>query len=724
MTNDLFSTLYRLRHCRNVPTTVADLPDPAQRPALIAVRDALGKGDALPAEHHFQSLLALPAASLEHAVLDDSVKLMHDLECWHGKTTLSLLHQWVLQCPMSIWPRVFEIMYWQARLIELRIVQAQSGRPLPPDGWHDLSIVMHLIHQQAMGVLGQSALDWRVAQLLLSVELVTDAPEWVEAWCSGERSISLPDRELLLDSASPRLEDMGIDIAWWPELPRQRPELFHTDGSDLQALGIQLSSRWLYLGVKASPYGFCCLQQSAASHLMWLPEPPAGLQKTLGALAQKRGLTSDDINAINSLFWQEDVYALIRQDSAQQVIAARIRDDLRHRPLSPPVRGNFMNLLMGRWDEENVPLRYIGVREWASWQRYRCATKLLKQPTEAINDHRLAQLVRLWVTHGRQAIWCRPLIEAKRHHSAVAAVLYGAMCDNGWAGLERDANKAEAWYRYAMELAPPEGIYAFGATDCMSEPFSQALLLLTESDGQETALWHMLCFAADAGYSDAQYRRGLFMSIAPRSYLIDDAEQWLMASLRDDHIDTFVAHYHLGILYAGRIKGVDLKDISTSSETPLAYRSLFHFMAFLQLFLDHADIPWRDEDYQQIERAMFHAVDVLCLHPELQPMFLQPLHRMLVNFRDTVRLTAGFTMLAYLYGREDSPMPHFDMAVRMIEGVRQLFPHIESVQVVHEILRQQSDGCRRRFDQIAATATADDLPGCNTITPPAPLNPF
>ncbi|WP_414502048.1 hypothetical protein [Zymobacter sp. IVIA_5232.4 C2] len=724
MTYDLFSTLYRLRHCRNVPRTVADLPDPAQRPALVAVRDALGKGEVLPAEHYFQALLALPAAELEHAVLDDSVRFLRELECWHGKATLTLLHEWALQCPMSIWPRVFEIMYWQARLMELRIAYAQAGRALPSEPWHDLSIVMHLVHLQSLSVLGLSALDWRVAQLLLSIELIADAPDWVEAWCEGNGPVTLPDRDLLLENASLRLEGLGIDMAWWPELPHHRPALFQRDDHDVQAMGMQLSSRWLFVGLKASPYGFCCLHQLAVSHLTWLPEVPAGLQKTLGALAQQRGLTDDDINEINSLFWQDEVYALIRQGSAQRTIVARIRDDLRHRPLSPAVRGNLVGMLMDCWERQDSSLRYIGVREWAQWQRYRCATMLLALPDDAINEKRLARLVELWVRQGKQAVWCRPLIEAKRHHSALAAVLYGAMCDNGWAGLERDVDKADAWYRYAVELAPPDGIQAFNATNCMSEPFSQALLLLSEQDGQETALWHMLCFAADAGYSDAQYRRGLFMSVAPGAFSIDDAEPWLLASLRDDHIDTFVAHYHLGILYAGQIKSVALEDIATTSETPLAYRSLYHFMAFLQLFLDHTEVPWRDEDYQQIERAMFHSVDVLCRHPELQPAFLQPLHRMLVNFRDDVRLTAGFTMLAYLYGREDSPMRHFDMAVRMIEGVRQLFPQIESIQVVHELLREQSENGQRRFDQIAAMATADDLPGCSTITPPAPLNPF
>lgn len=723
MTHDLFSTLYRLRHCLHVPVTEADLPDPAKRPAIIAVRDALGAGEALPAEHHFQALLALPPAELERSITDDCVRLMHELECWHGKKTLAILHDWAQQCPMSVWPRVLEIMYWNARLAELRFYQ--GARPLPSDPWHDLSIVMHLIYVQALSILGQSPLDWKIAQQMLAIELITDQPEWVDDWCDGDASVTLPERELLLSYASSNAVEMGLEEAWWPELPSQPPAVLqNSDKGDLQALGLQLSSRWLAVGVKTSPYGFSCLQQTAVSHVLWLPVVPSSLQKTLGALAQKMSLANDDANAINSLFWQEDIHALIRQDYQQKEIVTQVKDALRHQPLSNFVRINLLNALLDWWESRDPSSWNIGARAWAQWQCYRCAMKLLNQPAEDFTEQRMVRLVRLWAAYGKQAIWCRPIIEARRHNSALAAVLYGAMCDNGWAGLKQDAEKAEAWYRYAVELAPPGGVNAFGATDCMSEPFSRALLLLSDADGKDVELEHLLAFAADAGYSDAQYRRGLFMSIAPERFDSDEAEQWLLASIREDHIDTFVAHYHLGILYAGRISDVDVEQLSSTSETSLASRAMYHFIAFLQMFLDNAEASWRDEDYQQIERAMFHAVDYLCKHPELQPMYLQPLHHLLITFRDEVRLTAGFTMLAYLYGREDSPMPHFDMAVRMIEGVRQLFPQIESVQVIHGMLRRQSQRSEIRFDQIAATATADDLPGCSTITPPEPSNPF
>lgn len=723
MTHDLFSTLYRLRHCWRVPSTAASLPVPAQRPAIIAVRDALGKGEVLSAEHHFQALLALPAAELERTVIKDSAVLMHDLECWHGSETLGLLHEWALQCPMSVWPRVLELMYWQARLVELRFYQAQSGRALPEDVWHDVSILMSLIHQHAFALLGKSALDWRIAQLLLSVELTLNAPEWAEAWCDG-LTASLPDQALLVDYASPQLLNMGLEKAWWPDLPHQRPALLQVDEDDLPAQGLRLSSRWLYVGLKASPYGYSCLQQTAVSHLLWLPETPAGLQKTLVALAQTLSLEAEDINAINSLFWQEDIYALIRQDSPQHLIAERIHDYLHHRPLSPAVRSTLICRLMDSWDNREPSSFKCVTQARVQWHRYRCAQQLLKQPAEALTEQQLIRLVKLWVAHGKKAVWCRPLIEAKRHDSALAAVLYGIMCDNGWAGLQRSPLIAKAWYEYAVTLAPPEGTKGFGVADAMSEPFSRALLLLSEEEGREEEFWHVLCFAAEAGYSDAEYRRGLFMSIGPESFCIEDAEKWLMKSLRDGQIDTFVAHYHLGLLYAGRINGVDMEKITSVLSKPFSEHAMYHFMAYLQLFFDQAEAPWREEDYQQIERAMFQAVDVLCTSPEVHSLYLQPLHRMLIRFRDEVRLTAGFTMLAYLYGREDSPIPHFDMAVRMIEGIRQLFPSIESVKSVHGLLRQQSDSLRRRFDQIAATAMADELPGCTTITPPTPPNPF
>ena len=726
MTYDFFSTLYRRCLGGQASSTAADQPDPAQRPALVAIRDALGKGDVLPAEQHFQALLALPAAALERTVCNDSLTLLSELERWHGKETLSLLHEWALQCPMSIWPRLLELAYWCGRLIGLRLEYAQKEQPLPSEPWNTLSIANHVIYLQAMALLGQSELDWHIAQLLLSVELITGPPEWVEAWCGGVGSVTLPDRNHLLDTATLELEQVGIDNAWWPALPPERPALLQYKASDLQSMAPQLNSRWLRIGLHASPYGYCCLHQMAASRFDWLPEAPAALHKTLIALARSQGLSNDDINALDSLFWQEDVDVLMRSGASPRDIQTRITDYLHHRPLSPQARTNFICLLIDHWENVASASRYSGVRQWRLWQRDRSVIALMSQPAETINDHWLTRLVRLWVRHGKENVGCRPLIESLRHHNPLAAVLYGVMCDNGWAGLKRDARTATAWYRYAVELSPPDGVYDFSETNSLHEPFSQALLLLTEQDGQDSALWNMLCFAADAGYSDAQYRRGLFMSIKPASCLVDDAEKWLLASLREDRLDTFVAYYHLSILYAGRIRDVTLDDLSTRSETPFSERAMYYFMAFLQQFLDDSNSrhAMRDEDYGQIEHAMLHAVEMLCVSPELHSLYLQPLHRILMRYRDELRLTVGFIMLAYLYGHKHSPMPHFDMAVRMIEGLRQMFPTAENIQFMHDTLRQQSDTLQRRFDQIAATVPSGDLPGCSTITSPTPTNPF
>lgn len=726
MTYDLFSTLYRRRQRRQAANTVADQPDPAQRPALVAIRDALSKGDALPAEQHFQALLTLPPAALERTVCDDSRTLMSELERWHGKETLALLHEWALQCPMSIWPRLFELAYWCARLMGLRLEYTQTEQPLPTEPWNTLSIASHVICLQAMALLGQSALDWRIAQLLLSVELIAAPPEWVEAWCDCAGRVTLPDRDYLLDAATFELEHVGIDCAWWPELPQKRPALLRCNAGDIQSMGLQLNSRWLRIGLQASPYGYACLNQVAASHLAWLADVPAALHKTLIALARSQGVSNDDISALDSLFWQEEVAELVRSGASLHDIHARTQDYLNHRPLSPQVRTHLLYLLFNQWESAASASRYPGVRQWRQWQHYRWAIALMAQPSETINDEGLKRLIRLWAQYGKDAVWCRPLIESLRHHNALAAVLYGVMCDNGWAGLQRDTTAATAWYRYATELSPPDGVYDFSGTNSLYEPFSQALLLLSEKDGQEPALWPMLCFAAEAGYSDAQYRRGLFMSVQPALFSVDDAETWLLASLREDRLDTFVAYYHLSVLYAGCIKDVALEALSSSSETPFPERAMYYFMAFLQQFLDddNSGSAMRDEDYHQIERAMFHAVEMLCASPELHASYLQPLHRILLRYRDEVRLTAGFVMLAYLYGHKHSPMPHFDMAVRMIEGLRQLFPTVENIQIMHGMLREQSDVLRHRFDQIAATVASGDLPGCSTITPPTPTNPF
>lgn len=717
MKYDLFSALYRLRHCRHVPTSEADSPDQAQRPAMVAVRDALWAGDAMPADRHFQALLALPAAAQEHCINDDMTRLIHELERWNGADTLVLLHEWARQCPLSIWPRLLEASYWQMRLVELLAsqddVELHDATP-----WNDTTIVMHLVYVQVLALLGQGPMDWKLAQLLLASERICDVPEWVNKWCAGNMVVELPAQDLLLEQASDVLLSRGIESAWWPELPAQCPALLRHAHDAIGSQGTQVASRWLYIGIKTSPYGLSCLKQVALSNLTYCTEPSEldALQPSLVKLAHASAITEDDINEIRSLFWRQEIQALGRQPEQRHLALSKARYALRRLPLSPSVRADILYILLNDLtlcspNDAEAPDKLPKLN--VQWQRYRYINQLLAMPASAIGDQPLEQLIRVWNKQGRQAIWCRPIIEAKRYTDAFSAVFYGVLCDNGWAGLKRNTFKAVEWYRYAVALAPPDGIKEFNLQHCMGEPFSRVFLLLSEEKGNDVHFSHLLSFAAEAGYSDAQYRHGLFASLAP-----NESEKWILKSLREGMLDTFIAHYHLGMLYAGCLKNADMSEIAAQTQGSLVFKAMHHFMAYLQLFLDNRDKEWRLGDYQQIEQIMFRAIEHLCLCPDVQPMYTQALHRLLLDFRNDIHLACSVTMLAYLYGREDSPIPHFDMAVRMVVGMRQIFPHAEMVHFISGQLRNQSLSSQQRFDKIAATASMDDLPGCNMITPP------
>ena len=722
MKYDLFSVLYRLRHCRHVPISEADSPERALCPAIIAVRDALRAGECLPAEQHFQALLALPAAEQERRINDDVTRLVYELTRWNGDETLILLHEWALQCPLSIWPRLLEVAYWQMHLVGLQASQEDSDKSDMP--WHDVSIVMHLFHLQALSLLGQSPLDWKLAQLLLASERIIAAPEWVDEWCAGNAEVGLPEHALLFNHASTTLLSLGLEKAWWPDLPAQCPALLRHAHDNIGSQEAQVISRWSYIGIKTSLYGLCCLKQIVTSSLMRRTELSDldALQQAVVTFTRTLSIDDNDINEINSLFWQEEVLVLWRQPDQRSLALSKARYALRHHPLSPSVRAELLCLLLNDLEErfpsdDKAPKKLSSLN--AQWQRYRYINQLLALPAEAISDQQLVRLICVWNKQGRQAIWCRPIIEAKRHTDAFSAVLYGVLCDNGWAGLKRNTFKAVEWYRYAEELAPPDGIKGLNIHDCMGEPFSRVLLLLSDDEGKETCFTHLLGFAAEAGYSDAQYRRGLFTSIAPKPCL-GVAERWILKSLREGMLDTFIAHYHLGMLYAGCLRDIDMAEVAARAPGSVIFKAMHHFMAYLQLFLDNRDKGWRTGDYLQIERVMFRAVEHLCLCPEVQPMYAQALHRLLQDFRNETHLTCSVIMLAYFYGREDSPIRHFDMAVRTIVGMRQLFPNVEMIQIVGSQLRTQSSNSQRRFDKIAATASMDELPGCNIITP---LNP-
>lgn len=711
MTRDLFSRLYRWRHCRRVPHTVADLPDPNLRPAVITVRDALGSGDVHAAEHHFLSLLTLPGAKQEREITLQTAELVTLLERWHGRNTLTLLHEWALHYPTSAWPRILEIIYWRQRWMGLR--ENPSDEPLLQAQWGDLSIVTELIYRQSMALLGQTMLDWLVAGQLLLIESAIETPLWVVSWCATGSLGEPPEHRHLLEEASPVLLPLGLAEAWWPDLPDAPCALF-ADGL-AKNNELLLGSRGFQVAIKTAPYGLAPLMDMARVHA----EAPS-LHEPLITLARQRGLSDIDVNAVESLFRMAPFYEKAREDGDSAEVVAMGERYERTLALSEESRSGLALTLFDWWRFQDDTTRNLLKRYRIHWQRYRRAEALLARDAATLTMQKLHRLMPAWLACGREAVWFRPLVEAQRHSDPFAAVLYGALCDNGWAGVQQNHDTAEAWYRYAVALAPPGGVRHFACASCMEEPFSQVLLRLSK-DGDAPELWNLLCFAADAGYSDAQYRRGLFMSVNPDRFPLDESESWVYRSLRKDQKDTFVAHYHLALLYDDRIDRVDAERMPGTTAQSRAVEAMEHYLAFLTLFLECADELWRDEDLSQMERAMIYGVLCLCGTPEIAPTYLQAFHRVLIRFREELHQTSALAALALLYGRDDSPMYQYPNAVRIIESLRQLRDDNDTVIWVHQQLLLQNP---KAFARLADNIGRDDLPACHPITPRSSLNLF
>ena len=714
MTRDLFYRLYRQRHCRRVSSTAAKLPDPDLRPASVNVRMALEEGRAPWAERHFQTLLRLPSAEQEQEIEQQTADVVRLLERWHGQQTLTLLHDWALRCPASPWPRALEIIYWRERWREVRGHQASDE--LPPVQWGDLNLLTELLYRQCMALLGQSPLDWLVAEQLLLIEPLMEAPEWVEEWCRSGSTCGMLERTHLLEAASPILLPLGLADAWWPEMPSALPELLRDAAKDASR-GQLLGSRGLYLALKTAPYGLSALMNMARSRL---EVDAAHLQPQLVALANAHRLPSAAVAAIESLFWLASFYALVQKDRDQKSIVTVGERYERTLPLSEEGRSGIALALYDWWFFQDSQSRNPFLRYRNQWQRYRRALRLLAGDPSVLTLPKLHRLIPIWLACGREAVWFRPLVEAQRHRDPFAAVLYGVLCDNGWAGLIQNHDTATAWYRYAADLSPPGGIKHFTCANCMEEPFSQVILRLSQ-EGDAPELWRALCFAADAGYSDAQYRRGLFMSVNPDRFSLNDAQAWVCRSLRRDQKDTFVAHYHLALLYDDRIDRVDAERIAGTTAQSRAAKAIEHYLAFLTLFLTRSEDYWREEDLNQIERAMMYGVICLCNTPEITPLYLQAFHRVLVRYREELHQTSALAALALLYGRDESPMHDYASAVRIIESLRQLRDDNDMVLGVYHQLQQQNP---ERFARLAGHVLRDDLPACHPITPPSPLNPF
>jgi hypothetical protein len=169
---------------------------------------------------------------------------------------------------------------------------------------------------------------------------------------------------------------------------------------------------------------------------------------------------------------------------AQQQL--RVGKKLLERPLPDNLRGRVHKYMAHLWV-------VIGRADKA------CQHYAASAPCNRFDDGQVNEAIEAWAQSDREGSWLGQMAAFNRLTNAQGAALYGFLCAHGLAGVERRADVAEEWYRYAVSRASDPA-------DVVASPFN-SLSPLGELYGDE-AMASMWVTAAQLGDASSQFKAG------------------------------------------------------------------------------------------------------------------------------------------------------------------------------------------------------------------------
>ncbi|RQH04355.1 DUF4034 domain-containing protein [Paraburkholderia dinghuensis] len=607
---------------------------------------------------------------------------MHALKS--GPAVLEQLLLWSEAHPSSSFPGMLEVAYWSAWFGEYR--GGSMADEVTDAMWSCCGFAQDAMFCALFRLLQKDAHAWLSARAVLYSVAAVGEPGWCSAWLlQGERPESIPARRVSGDLAALRgrsggqtfnqsLPDMlsgvltGDALSW-----RRDPATEIT--VDEGAVPLQY---WLRVAFAMDPFA---LEAAARYVFLRMPRWGGSIKEMLEFVDQPLCARFDEIerNVLRFVAWYDEmeVDGYLLEDERVVRNQLKIGEALAKRPLPDNLRGRvhkyiaYLLAKLGRFDEAGK--HYV-----------------VSAPHNHLQEWEIVRAVATWVASSERGPWLGQIAATNRLVNSPAAALYGFLCSQGWAGVEKRPEVAEGWYRRAAELTPDLSYTGFSPFKCIDD------LRNIEGDQPFLPMWLR---AADYGDASSQFLCGCYFDDEGNDH--DRAIQYFRQAAANGHIVAMIN------LVSGQLKGVLNNTITGNQAGEAARDALRHLDTAVNLLRSQDEL----DDFSQDILSRLEGAHGWVLSNRGFPRFarLHVLPRTIEIARSGH--VGAMQALGWWYGEKNTEHYNYKEAVRWTEAARHADPDDEDLESLLDAIRGKSlwRGARYRFMQ--RTIKREGLPG-------------
>ncbi len=492
----------------------------------------------------FQQRQHLKARDWERQWIDLPKKLFKNSFIHDGANALKLLQTWKARSPESIYPYLALVHYWESWSNEYR--GSNWAASVTDEMWLCAREAQKQLFANALQALARSEDAWVVAAHLLISSARLEEPEWLNKWLIKEHFISHLKHQITPE-AQKMADRCGLHEQLPVEIPTHIPDClkpYRQFKKDLDQPQNE-AAFWLKFYLDHSRYGLI----PAIDYCYYL--------------LPRWGYSYDDIfhfiqsdwcqhfselekNELYFVAWEDDINDNL--DAEQKSELKRIiskAEALLKRPLEESDRAR-VHLRLAHF------YRLYDEKSPNVIQHYTAAA-----PYNIFDCYEIENAITYWYEHAKSSHFLGMIAHHSKKSEASAAILYGLLCQHGWAGVERSPMVSNSWYEYAKQLEAPQP-YPDGAY-CA---FYRVNSVFNEHKDYEPVL-NMLHEGSSLGFVYPSFISGYIYSLKDKPWQNDEKELYYdNLAAQQGH---FSAAYNMGIYYLNKA----MRDDATHPEQDL-----------------------------------------------------------------------------------------------------------------------------------------------------------
>ncbi|MDO5692572.1 MAG: DUF4034 domain-containing protein [Pseudomonadota bacterium] len=601
-----------------------------------------------------------------------------------------LLDDWQAARPDSFWAPLLRVVHWCGVGWDYR-GEGWAGS-VGEQQWQAAAYANHAGCVLAMDYLSRQAADdsrlWLLMRSIVNMVGGFEEPQWLTDWLdSGQR----PASAVFELDESPELRQLlasrGLDRLELPPLPAQMPACLqpflplraerHEHAQDEAWFWMRVAHGLKRPAVEAiASYANFILPRWGGSwdEILALADAPY-----LSDLSEEeKGFIryyawSDELDPVNAEGDDEDPRYL------KQVIAKA--EAVLKRPLADNLRGRIHRSLAKLCQQAGRPAEEVAAH-------YRVTA-----PLNWVEGDDVRMALTFWLEHDRQGTWLAQMASLNKLRQPQAAVLYGFLCENGWAGLPQNLSVARQWYDHARRLLPPEPY----PCDCPFEPVISPL----EDAGEQDRVLGLMREAADHGYSLQQLKLGAYYQDAGSHFDLEKSQHYSRLAA-DNNCGAAISN--MAVLTHDQ---AELPDLPEAQERAWRHQSFEWMLRYLDRMAEEEELS--DMEARYVDGFLNRLANGLVNQPA-DPVVVQRVLPCVREYGDRGHVWC-MCAVSRFYVDDSHPLYDYAEAVRWCEGVRRVDPEDEFVQGTIEMVEGTSLIKKGRYALAARRFKAADLPG-------------